>query len=60
MPVLTRYRSFEDLKSGENLLSKKSLDSKKIAEEFIDFISFLQGSVRTMNQSNNGIDANEQ
>lgn len=58
MAILTKHKSFEDLKSSKNLLTKKSLNSTEISNEFQYFISILRRSIKTEDQSTNHITTN--
>jgi hypothetical protein len=60
MAILTKYKSFEDLKSSENLRTENSLNSKAISKEFENFISILRSAKKMVNQSNNHITRNGQ
>lgn len=60
MAILTKYKSFKDLKSSENLRIENSVKSKAIMNEFQDFISILRSSKKTVKQPNNHIKKNGQ
>lgn len=55
MALLTKHKSFKDLKSSKNSLTKKSLNSTEMSNDFQDFISILRRSVETKDQSNKHI-----
>lgn len=60
MAILTKYKSFEDLKSSENLQTENLLNSKTTYTEFKDFISILRSNIKRVNQSASHITTNEQ
>ncbi len=60
MAILTKYKSFEELKSNGNLCIEKPLDAKAVMEEFQAFISMLRRSKKNLNRSNNHTNSNEQ
>jgi hypothetical protein len=59
METLTKYKSFDDLKSSESLKTEDLLNSKYI-NEFEEFISLLQALKKAKNQPVNRVEKNEQ
>jgi hypothetical protein len=59
METLTKYKSFDDLKSSESLKKEDLLNSKYI-NEFEEFISLLQALKKAKNQPVNRVEKNEQ
>jgi hypothetical protein len=60
MATLTKYRSFDDLKSSESLKKENSLESKTVNGELKEFILALRAAKEVANQAQNSVSLNDQ
>jgi hypothetical protein len=60
MTNLTKYKSFDDLKSSESLKKENSLESKTVNGELKEFILALRAAKEVANHAQNSIPPNDQ